>query len=310
MKKISVCIGCFNEEGNVYEMYKAVTDELNQFKGIYDYEIIFSDNDSKDRTKEILRKIAGKDRHVKVIFNTRNFGAEKSAWNCLVQADGDAVINMVCDFQAPPELISKAVHMWENGSLLVLGKKTESMESKWMFFIRRCYYKVLNLMSEYPQFDNVSGFGLMDRRIMDAVKDAYEPDVGWRYLLAELGYKPDLLTYVQPVRKAGKSSYSIRTYLVYALDSIVNTSRVPVRLATASGIILAGVSSVFGAASLVKRLLGRRTDRMELGVLGLSFISALQLFFIGIVGEYTTAVLTRIHRAPSVVEEEKINFGE
>lgn len=312
MKKISICICCYNEEGNVYAMYEAVTAQMSKFNGIYDYEIIFSDNDSKDHTRSILRKIAKEDKHVKVILNTRNFGPNRSGWNCILRAQGDAVIGIVCDFQTPPELIPEWIHWWEEGNLVVCGQKKKSKENKIIFLLRQIFYGIIKALSDVPQYDNLVGLTLLDKKAMNVIREAYEPDIEIRFLLAELGYKVKIVQYEQQKRKAGKSSYNIFKYLDFAISALVNTSWVPLRLATVIGVLASAVCFLLGVVYLIYKLTHWDTFSMGMAPLLISmfFISSVQLLFIGMVGEYIGAVLRKISKNPLVVEEETINFDE
>lgn len=312
MKKISICICCFNEEGNVYEMYLAVSKEAAKLGKDYDYEIIFSDNDSVDSTRSILKDIAEKDRHVKVIFNTRNFGPNRSGWNCLFHATGDAIVTLVCDFQTPPELVSELVRLWESGNLVVCGQKVKSRENKFKYFLRNIFYKIIQGMSDIPQYDNLAGLFLVDKKILEVLRMTYEPDTTFRFLIAELGYKIKIVPYEQQKRKAGKSSYNLARYFDFAVTSLVNTSFLPLRLATIAGTVASGVCFLTGVIYLIYKL--THWYSFDVGVapllIGMFFIGSIQLLFIGIVGEYVGAVLRKISKNPLVVEEETLNFDK
>jgi len=312
MKKISICICCYNEEGNVYEMYAAVTAQMLRFNGIYDYEIIFSDNDSKDNTRSILRKIAKEDKHVKVIFNTRNFGPNRSGWNCTFRATGDAVIGIVCDFQTPPELIPEWIHCWEEGNLVVCGQKKKSKENIIKNFMRQIFYGIIKLLSDVPQYDNLVGLTLLDKEVMEVIRETYEPDVELRFLLAELGYKIKIIQYEQQERKSGKSSYNISRYFDFAISALVNTSWVPLRLATVTGFLASAICFLLGIVYLIYKLTHWETFSMGIAplLIGMFFIGSIQLLFIGMLGEYIGSVLRKISKNPLVVEEETINFVE
>ncbi len=312
IKKISVTIPCYNEEENVYEMYAAVTELMQRYDGIYDYEILFSDNDSTDGTRAILRNIAEEDRHVKVIMNARNFGPERSGWNSMFRAAGDVVVNIPCDFQAPPELILQGIKLWEEGSLIVCGQKRKSRENKIKFFLRQVFYGIIKLMSDVKQYDNLTGLILMDRTIMEAVRAAYEPGDEFRFLIADLGYKIRILQYEQQKRRAGKSSYNMARCFDFAITSLVNTSWVPLRLATVAGVLVSAACFLLGVVYFVYKLV--HWDTFDAGIapllIGMFFIGSVPPLFIGSVGEYVGSVLRKISKDPLVVEEETINFDE
>lgn len=312
MKKVSICICCYNEEANVYEMYTAVSEEMQKLKEKYDYEIIFSDNDSKDNTRYILRNIAENDKRVKVILNTRNFGPVRSGWNCAFRATGDCAIGLPCDFQTPPDLIPEWLRLWEEGAQIVCGQKVRSRESKLKYFLRNIFYWIIKMASDIPQYDNLVGLTLTDKKVLDFMRTAYEPDVDFRFLVADLGYKIKIVPYEQQRRAKGKSSYNIARYFDFAITSLVNTSWVPLRLATVSGVFLSAVCFIMGIVYLAYKLI--YWDTFDAGMapllIGMFFIGAVQLLFIGIVGEYVGAILRKISKSPVVVEEEVINFDD
>lgn len=312
MKKISVCVPCYNEEGNIYPMYVAVTEQMRKFADKYDYEIIFEDNDSKDGSKDILKDIAQKDKHVKVIFNTRNFGPSRSGINCMSRAIGDAVVNIPCDFQVPPELIEEYLMFWEQGNLVVYGQKLESEENKFKFFLRKIYYRIIEKFSDIPQYNQLSGLVVLDRKIMDMVKQVYVPEVSLRHLLPELGYKIKVVPYRQQKRRAGKSSYNIYRYFDFAITSLVNTSYLPLRLSVILGLLMSILCFVAGMVYLIYKL--THWDSFNTGMapilIGIFFIGSVQLFFIGMLGEYIGSILRKTSKYPLVVEEETINFDD
>lgn len=311
-KALSVCICCYNEEGNVYKMYQAISKEMKKLLKCYDYEIIFADNASQDDTRTILRQIAQEDAHVKVIFNTRNFGTVRSFWNCFFRAKGDAVLCLPCDFQVPPESIPEWVRYWEQGELLVCGQKVKSKENAIKFFCRKVYYGMIQMMSDIPQYYGLVGLTLVDRSLVGQMRQACEPDVDFRHLVAELGYPIKLVPYEQQKRREGKSSYNISRYFDFAVTSLINTSWMPLRIATVAGTMAAGICFLIGVVYLVYKLMHWYSFDAGMAplLIGMFFIGSVQLLFIGIVGEYVGAVLRRVKKSPFVVEEETINFEE
>lgn len=312
MKKISVCMACYNEEENVHLMYREVKKQLTKYAERYDYEIIFEDNDSQDKTREILREIAREDKRVKVIFNTRNFGPNRSIANCIFRATGDVVITLPCDFQVPPELLEEYMSYWEQGHLIVYGQKLSSEENKLKFFLRKIYYKIIKMFSDVPQYDQLCGMMVVDRKIVNAIKEAYEPDVDLRHLLPELGYKIKVVPYKQQKRRAGKSSYNIYRYFDFAITSLINTSYLPLRLSVILGGIMAVICFIIGMVYLIYKLIHWNTFDAGIAplVIGIFFIGSIQLLFIGILGEYIGSILRKISKQPLVVEEETINLDE
>lgn len=311
MKKISISIICFNEEKNVELMYKCVKSIMDK-KNDYCYEIIFADNASTDKTPEILRELSALDKNVKVILNMKNVGPTRSSKNALFHASGDAVISVACDFQEPPEMILEFIKEWEKGNLIIWGQKVKSKENKIKFFLRKLYYKIIKFLSENPQYEQVTGFGLMDRRIIEQMKALDERTMTFRHVVGELGYPVVLVPYTQNKRRAGKSSYNLYRYFNHAITTMVYTSKLPLRLATIMGTIASAISFFIGIIYLVLKLLN--WDNFVAGmapmVIGFFFVGSIQLLFIGIIGEYIGVILEKVTKRPLVVEKETFNFNE
>lgn len=311
MKKISIFTPCYNEEGNVYELYKKVTEVMQKLPQ-YTYEYVFIDNHSTDKTPEILRKIAAKDKHVKVIFNVRNFGPSRSGSYGFYQTSGDVSICLACDFQDPPELIPEFIKKWEEGYKVVWGKKTGSAEKKGMYLIRCLYYKIIKCFADSKQYENVTGFGLYDKEVVDLFRKMNDPTPNFRNLVGEFGYEVGMVEYFKPERKSGKSSYNFFRYYNDAINSLVVTSRTPLRVATFLGMITAGISFVVGIVYLILKLVFWNSFFMGQAplVCGFFFFGAVQLTFLGVLGEYIGEILARQMNRPLVVEVERLNFEE
>lgn len=310
MKKIiSLFTPCFNEEGNVRELYQKVTEVMKQLPQ-YDYEYIFIDNHSTDDTPNILREIAKSDKRVKVIFNIRNFGPSRSGAYGFFQTSGDVSICFACDLQDPPELIPEFVRMWEQGYKVVFGKKTKTEEKGLIRIARKMYYKMIKKFSDAVQYEDVTGFGLYDKEVVQLLMDAKEPNPNFRNLIGEFGYNVGFVEYFQPLRKKGKSSYNISKYFDVAMTSLVTASRAPLKFAVFGGVIISFISFFIGIVYLILKLIF--WNSFSIGVapilIGIFFMGAIQLFFIGILGEYIGEILLRLMNRPLVVEEERINF--
>lgn len=308
-RKISICTGTYNEEHNIREFYERVLAVLKKFPQ-YDYEFIVADNCSADRTREILREIAAGDRNFKCIFNSNNFGAARSGYNAYMQCTGDAMIGLCSDLQDPPEMIGQFIEKWQEGYRMVCGIKKEYGGASLMSAIRRIYYRLLNKISDISLIEGFHGFGLYDRKIIDAMKQFHEAVPYPRGLVSEIGFRRIEIPYVQEKRKGGKSSYNFFMYYDYAMTGFVNYSKLPLRLAVFTGFIIAGISLLIAAGYFVYKLMYWDTFNLGLAplVIGLFFFSAMQLIFIGIIGEYLGAVWTQVKNRPLVIEEEKINF--
>ena len=313
MKKITIGVMCYNEEENVELMYKAITEQMVQMPE-YDYEIIFSDNDSKDSTQDIIKKIAQEDKHVKAIFNLINFGTDRSGVNMSSHAKGDAFINIPCDFQEPPEMIPAFIKEWENGADIVWGQKNKSKENPIKYFCRNVFYDIIGAMSEYPQLKQVSGFGLMDKKVLDIihVTQHQDPEYNARNLVCEYGFNIKLIPYTQQKRLRGKSSYNFSKYFHFAITSLCNSSIKPLHIMTVIGALTGFLSLCVAIFYLVYKL--THWDTFDAGmapiVIGLFMVSAIQLFCIGILGEYIAVIMKRITKKPLVIEKESINFDE
>jgi len=309
MKLISIVTACFNEEDNVEKLYLRVKDIFASLPA-YRYEHIFIDNSSKDRTVPILKTIAQKDHNVKLIINTRNFGHIRSPFYGLLQARGDAAISLAADFQDPPEMIGDFLKKWEEGYMTVIGIKKESQESKWMFAVRNLFYGLISRLSEIRQISNFTGFGLYDKKVIEILRTIDDPYPYFRGLISDIGYDIARIEYLQPKRKAGITKNNF--YILYdlAMLGITNHSKVPLRLATMLGFSVSIISVLFALGYFIYKLIFWSSFSVGIAplVIGLFFFSAVQLFFIGIIGEYIGSIHTQILKRPLVIEKERINF--
>ena len=250
MKKISIVTPCFNEEGNIEELYQQIKKIMAAPKG-YSYEHIFIDNHSTDRTVALLRKISKTDKKVKVIINTRNFGHIRSPFYGLLQADGDAVISMASDLQDPPNLIPDFIKKWEEGYKVVMGVKTHSQENKIVYFLRTFFYRFLQRLSEIQLVEHFTGFGLYDRQVIETLRSLNDPYPYFRGLIADLGYEHATIAYDQPLRKQGITKNNFYTLYDMAMLGLTNYSKIPLRMATILGFITAALSAMVGLFYLV-----------------------------------------------------------
>ena len=309
MKLISVVTPCFNEEENIKKCYLQVKNVFEKLER-YSYEHIFIDNASKDRTVSILKEIAQKDKNIKIIVNARNFGYIRSPHYALLQAKGNAVINIGADLQEPPSLITDFLKKWEKGYKIVIGIKNKSEENPIIFFIRNLYYNILNKLADTQQIKNFSGYGLYDREFVDIVRDFQEPYPFFRGLIAEIGFERAEIEYVQLKRRKGKSKSNFPILYDVAMLGIVNHSKVPLRIATFIGFSIAIFSLLIALCYFIYKLIF--WQRFDVGmapmVIGIFFFAAVQLFFVGVIGEYIGAIYTQIKNRPLVIEKERINF--
>ena len=311
MKKlISVMTPCYNEEDNIEDLYSQVkTIFENQLSG-YDYEHVFIDNCSKDRTVEILKMLARKDPKVKIIVNARNFGFVRSSYYGLIQPDGDAVIFLMADLQDPPSLIVDFVTKWEEGYKVVQGVRKNSRESFVLFKVKKLYYYVLSRISDVELTRDSTGFGLYDKCVIQSLRKIDDPYPYFKGLISELGFEIAEVEYVSAARKRGVSSANFFMLYDFALLGITSHSRVPIRVATMVGFVMAILSLFVAIAYLVAKLIN--PNFLPIGIASLHitlfFFSSVQLFFIGLIGEYIGLIHLRSLKRPLVVERERVNF--
>jgi glycosyltransferase involved in cell wall biosynthesis len=309
MKLITILTPCYNEEENVENTYRKVKD-LFASLGTYRYEHLFIDNASTDRTAEILRRIAAEDENVKVIVNSRNFGHIRSPFHGTLEARGDALIPVVADLQDPLDLIPLFLEHWEKGAKVVMGVKVGSKENPLMFLLRRAYYRLVNSLADIDLVENFYGFGLYDRVVIDALRQMDDPYPYARGMICEVGFQPMKVEYTQNCRQRGITKNNFYSLYDMAMLGITSHSRVPLRLAAMLGFTSAGLSFLVGLAYLVYKLLYWRSFSVGIAplVVGLFFFGSVQLFFIGVLGEYIGAIHTQVVHRPLVIERERINF--
>lgn len=312
MKKISIVVPCYNEEENVVPMSSALTQVLQNELGNYDYEIIFIDNCSIDNTRKLLVELCEKDKKIKAILNAKNFGPMNSPYYGLCQVTGDCAILFCCDFQDPVEMIPKMVKEWENGYNIVCCIKTSSKENRIMRFLRTIYYKMIRKMSSVEQIEHFTGFGLYDKSFLKVLKELKDPTPYLRGIVAELGFQRRDLEYQQQKRRAGKSHLNFYTLYDIAMLSFTSYTKVGLRLATFFGAFLSAISLVAAFVYLILKLV--YWDRFVAGtvpiLLGVLILGSVQIFFIGLLGEYIMNINSRVLNRPLVIEEERINFDD
>lgn len=309
MKFISIVTPCYNEEDNVEELYSQVKEIFNSLQN-YVYEHIFIDNASKDNTLKILKDLAAKDENVKVIANARNFGHIRSPYHALLQARGDAVIQLVADLQDPPKMIIDFINKWEEGYKVVLGVKTQSEESSLMFAIRKMYYNFINRVSDIELTKNNTGFGLYDKRVIEILRGIDDPYPYFRGLISDIGFESFKIEYLQPARKRGITKNNFYTLYDIAMLGITNHSKIPLRVAAMLGFAMSAFSFGIAIVYLLAKLIFWNYFSFGTAplIIGLFLFSSVQLFFIGIIGEYIGSIHTQVLKRPHVIEKERINF--
>lgn len=310
MRFVSVVAGCYNEEGNVAELYERIVRTFEKELPEYTFEIILIDNASVDRTVDVLREIALKDKRLKVIVNNRNFGHIRSPYYVVLQAKGEAVIGMASDLEDPPELIPAFIRKWEEGHKIVLAQKSGSDEFGLFCLIRKLYYMLITRLSEAPLVKDATGFGIYDREVVENLRAVRDPYPYFRGLICDLGYKPYMVPFHKPARKRGITKNNFYTLYDTAMLGITNHSKVPLRLAIFTGFAISALSFLVALGYLVYKLM--YWNSFQLGtapvVIGIFFFGAIQLFFVGVLGEYIGSIHTQVMNRPLVVEKERINF--
>ncbi|MCL4529163.1 MAG: glycosyltransferase family 2 protein [Chloroflexi bacterium] len=309
MKYVSIVTPCYNEEENVDELYERICEAMKGSN--YEYEHIFIDNASSDGTVDKIRALAGKDKRVRAIVNARNFGHIRSPYYGLLQAKGDAVIILASDLQDPPERIPDFIERWEAGFKAVIGVKTKSKESGIIYLMRTLYYRVLRKLSDVELIEHYTGFGLYDQEIIQILRQFDDPYPYFRGLIADIGFPIARIEFTQPRRKHGITKNNFYNLYDMAMLGMTGYTKVPLRLATMLGFVVAAISFLVGLAYLLYKLVDWQNFSLGLApvVIGLFFLGSIQLIFLGIVGEYIGAIYTQVMHRPLVIEKERINFG-
>lgn len=312
MKTISILIPTYNEAGNIKLLIEEIKNEFKTNLPMYLYEIIVIDNFSTDNTRNILIESCNQDKNIKAIFNTRNFGQLNSPYYGLMQTKGDCTILICADFQDPITMIHEFVIEWEQGYKIVIGTKSSSLENRFLFFLRGIYYSLLKKMSEVDQIEHFTGFGLYDKSFIDILRTLDDPMPYLRGIVSELGMKRKEIPYTQAQRLKGKTSNNWYKLYDIGMLGVTSYTKVVIRLATMFGFLTSITSFLFGVIYLILKLIfwNRFSAGVAPLVIAIFFISAIQLFFIGLLGEYVLNINLRLLKRPLVVEEKRINFEE
>jgi len=311
MKLISILTACYNEEENIENLYLKVKEECSKWPQ-YHFEHLFIDNASTDKTVEILRGIAREDKSVRIIVNARNFGHIRSPYHGILQCHGEAIISIVADLQDPPGMIGDFINKWEEGYKIVIGIKTKSRENKIMFLFRNTFYKVIERISETEHIKNFTGFGLYDRQFINVLRTIDDPYPYFRGLISDMGYGRIGIEYTQPKREKGKTKNSFYSLYDLAMLGFVNHSKLPLRLSSFIGFSVSLLSLVVAMIYFIYKLIDWNDFQVGIAplVIGIFFFGGVQMFFLGIIGEYIGAIFTQVKKRPLVIEKERINFDD
>lgn len=312
MKTISVTIPCWSEEKSIRQMYDRLMTVFHEQLPQYDYEIIFVDDYSPDNTRDEIRKLCREDHKVKAVFNARNFGFSRNVFATLQYGSGDATFMLFGDLQDPPELLPEMVEKWENGSKVVIGQRTKGNENAIMYSMRKLYYKIMEKLSDSKQIEHFNGFGLYDKSFIEVLKKLDDPMPYLKGIVSELAIEQSIVPYEQAASLRGKSGANFLKNYDLAMQGITSYTKILMRIATFLGAGLGIVSGIFAIFVLISKLLNWNVYPYGTAtiIIGVFFIGAVQLFFMGILGEYVLSINTRSMKRPLVIVGEKINFDE
>ena len=310
VKKITIMTPTFNEEAGIEDCYLAVREFFLAELPQYEYEHLFIDNCSEDKTVDILKKISTTDRRVKVIVNSRNFGANNSPYHAILESTGDAVIPVLADLQTPVLTIKKFVELWESGFDMVLGIRVKMSEPKWLQASRNFYYRLMSKLSPIEHYHGFIGFGLFDSKTVKVMRELVNPNPYFRRIVSEIGFNKAFVEYEQPLRKNGKSRLSLFDLIDYAILGVVSCSTAPLRLMTIAGLGISITCFFTGLIYFFLKLI--YWDSFGLGsaplIIGMFFLASVQIFCLGLIGEYVGLIFDHARNRPLVIEKERVNF--
>ncbi len=310
-KKVCVSIPCYNEEGNVVPLCEAIIKEFAEKLPDYDYIIQFIDNCSQDTTQQKILELCRKYPFVRAIFNAKNYKGN-SALHGLLQSEGDCTIYLSADFQDPIEMIPELLHKWEEGYLIVAAIKKSSKEKKLMYAVRSWYYKIMHKWSKVDFIEQFCNFGVYDKEFLDIIRELKNPNYSIRGNVAEYGYNICYVEYEQQERRSGKSNYNVWKLLNLAITNFIDYTDVLLRGATILGGFFSVVFAITAVVFFVKKLLNWSGYPMGIApiLIGIFFVGSLNMFLLGIIGEYVLAVRKKVTDSPLVIERVRINFED
>jgi len=307
-KKISIVTPTYNEQDNILNLVNAVASEISKYN--YDYEHIIIDNCSKDNTQNEIRKICNEKKNVKAIFNSRNFGSIRSSQHAILNSTGDAVILISADLQEPVSLISEYITYWEKGFDAVFGQRSNSNSNVILEFVKKLFYKILNSISENKLIERSGSTALISKKMIDELKKINDPYPYFRGLIPDITSNIKIVPYDQAKRNQGKTKSNFFVLYDHAILGVVKHSKIPLRLCTILGFIFSFAALIISMSFFIYKLLFWSSFQVGIAplVIGLFGVASIQLFLMGLVGEYVMQILTEVRKVPLVVEKERINF--
>lgn len=310
MKKISIIVPMYYEEKVVKECYKRLSEILQKLVK-YDYEIIFVNDGSKDRTLELLEEIAELDQKIKIISFTRNFGHQCAVTAGLKHVSGDAIVIIDADLQDPPELIPDMILLWEEGNKIVYGKrKSREGESRFKLISAKMFYEAINALSDVEIPKDTGDFRLVDREVVEVINSLPEHNKFLRGLWSWVGFKQIPYEYERKKRFAGKTKYPLKKMLKLASDGIISFSTKPLKIVGAFGLVSIAISAfimIYAIVSFVFKLNNLAPGWTSLMV-AITFFAGVQLLSIWIMSEYIARIYDESKNRPQYIIEKKINF--
>lgn len=311
MKKISLVIPMYYEEDVAYKCYERVSNVLKNINYKYDYEIIFINDGSKDKTLEILEKIAEEDKKVKIISFSRNFGHQAAVTAGLKEVNGDAIIIIDADLQDPPELIPEMMELWEQGNEVIYGKrKKRKGESTFKLLSAKMFYQTLNALSDVEIPKDTGDFRLVDRKVVDVINSLPEHNKFLRGLFSWVGFKQKAYEYERQERVAGKTKYPLKKMLKLASDGIISFSTKPLKIVGALGITSIIISIIILIYALISYAL--KLNHLSAGwtsiMVTVTFFAGVQLLSLWIMSEYIGRIYDEAKERPQYIIDKKINF--
>ena len=311
-KKISVIIPCYNEENSVGELYSRVIKVIQEQLPQYDYECIFVDDASTDNTRMEIRKLCSVDMRVKAVFNAKNFGFHRNVFESFKYAKGDCAFLIFGDLQNPPEMLPQFIEKWEKGYKCIVGQRSKTEEGYIIQQWRKLYYYIINKLGDNKQIRFMNGFGVYDRLFLEIMSQIDEVSPYFKSVISEYGIDLAIVKYDQSIGKRGNSNFNFWKNYDFAMHGLTSSTKMLMRLSTFTGAFVGILCLIFAIYVFVKKFLF--WDSYPLGTasvtVGVFFLGAIQLFFIGVLGEYILNINEKVVHKPRVVISEMINFTE